>query len=107
MTPSLRVFLKPSIRAGAAASASGAVPFSYSAAASASTDRKLRRMNAAVYIVFTKNHRDYDNHFKTLASVLGSEKAAKKAFVYSHGPLTTAFSALLTPDNVDQISNAL
>ncbi|KAL6515621.1 hypothetical protein OROHE_018655 [Orobanche hederae] len=99
MTPPLRVFLKPSIRAGAAA----AVPSSYSAAAAA-TDCKLRRMNAAIHMVVTKNYRDYDNHFKTLASVLGSEKAAKKAFVYSHGPLTTAFSAILTRDNVDQIS---
>ncbi|KAL6512087.1 hypothetical protein OROGR_021684 [Orobanche gracilis] len=62
-------------------------------------------MNAAFYIVFTKNHRDYDNHLKTLAAVLGSEKAANKAFVCSYGPSTTAFSGILTPHNVDRISS--
>ncbi|KAK2363943.1 subtilisin protease SBT3.10 [Trifolium repens] len=67
-------------------------------------ERKLQRMKAAVYQVFTNNYRDYDNQFKTLAAVVGSEKAAKKAFLSSHGPLTTSFSAILTPDQFHRIS---
>ncbi|GAU28399.1 hypothetical protein TSUD_257270 [Trifolium subterraneum] len=38
--------------------------------------RKLQSMNAAVYKV-SNDHRDFNNQFKTLATVLGSEKAAK------------------------------
>jgi hypothetical protein len=70
-------------------------------------ERKLQRMKAAVYQVFTNNYRDYDNQFKTLAAVVGSEKAAKKAFLSSHGPLTTSFSAILTRHQFHRISSKL
>ncbi|EXC03969.1 hypothetical protein L484_003889 [Morus notabilis] len=62
----------------------------------------------AVYIV----HTDQDNsnedpeayHVRTLASVLGSEEAAKGALIYSYKTAMHGFSAKLTPGQGAEIS---
>ncbi|GAU28400.1 hypothetical protein TSUD_257280 [Trifolium subterraneum] len=95
MTPPLRRLLLPPFPLSAAARKSGFPP---------AFQRKLKHMNAAVYKVFTNDHREYDDQFKTLADALGCEKAAKKAFVSHFGPITTGFSAILTPDQFDRVS---
>ncbi|KAM3284816.1 subtilisin-like protease SBT3.1 [Capsicum chacoense] len=52
------------------------------------------------YIVFTKNH----DYVKILASVLGSEEAAKPAILYNYHEIV-GFSALLTPEEASRLSD--
>ncbi|XP_038896852.1 subtilisin-like protease SBT3.6 isoform X2 [Benincasa hispida] len=62
--------------------------------------------STAVHIVYTErphNEEPEAYHIRTLASVLGSEEAAKKALVYSFTSSTTGFAANLTPDQVEKI----
>ncbi|XP_019053208.1 PREDICTED: subtilisin-like protease SBT3.17 [Nelumbo nucifera] len=62
---------------------------------------------AAVHIVYTEKPEGEEPeafHIKTLASVLGSEEAAKGALLYSYKNAANGFSAKLTPEQVSQIS---
>ncbi|KAJ6318766.1 hypothetical protein OIU76_014176 [Salix suchowensis] len=46
-------------------------------------------------------------HIRTLASVLGSEDAAKEALLYSYNTVASGFSAKLTPQQAEQILKLL
>ncbi|KAB5534150.1 hypothetical protein DKX38_017236 [Salix brachista] len=63
---------------------------------------------ASVQIVYTKRPQDEEleaYHIRTLASVLGSEDAAKEALLYSYNKVANGFSAKLTPQQAEQISS--
>ncbi|KAJ6734874.1 PROTEINASE INHIBITOR PROPEPTIDE [Salix purpurea] len=56
---------------------------------------------ASVQIVYTKRpqHEEPEAyHIRTLASVLGSEDAAKEALLYSYNTVASGFSPKLTPE---------
>ncbi|GAA0160450.1 hypothetical protein Leryth_016041 [Lithospermum erythrorhizon] len=63
---------------------------------------------AKVYIVYTERPEegvDQESfHVNTLASVYGSEEAAKGALIHSYKHAACGFSAKLTPQQVDQLS---
>ncbi|XP_023872026.1 subtilisin-like protease SBT3.3 [Quercus suber] len=62
---------------------------------------------SAVHIVYVERPQDMEPeafHIQTLASVLGSEEAAKEALIYSYKTAASGFSAKLTPQQVSLIS---
>ncbi|KAK7851370.1 subtilisin-like protease sbt3.3 [Quercus suber] len=64
---------------------------------------------SAVHIVYVERPQDMEPeafHIQTLASVLGSEEAAKEALIYSYKTAASGFSAKLTPQQVSLISSA-
>uniref|UniRef100_A0A6N2LMD5 Inhibitor I9 domain-containing protein n=1 Tax=Salix viminalis TaxID=40686 RepID=A0A6N2LMD5_SALVM len=65
---------------------------------------------ASIQIVYTKRPQDKEPeayHIRTLASVLGSEDAAKEALLYNYNTVASGFSAKLTPQQAEQISKLL
>ncbi|RWR85472.1 subtilisin-like protein protease SBT3.17 [Cinnamomum micranthum f. kanehirae] len=63
----------------------------------------------AVHIVYTERPQGEEEpeafHVRTLASVLGSEEAAKDALIYSYKNAACGFSAKLTTDQVSELSS--
>ncbi|KAK6938526.1 Peptidase S8 propeptide/proteinase inhibitor I9 [Dillenia turbinata] len=62
---------------------------------------------ATVHIVYTEKPEGAvpeTHHTSLLASVLGSEEAAKEALIYVYKNAATGFSAKLTPEQVSELS---
>ncbi|KAL6010707.1 hypothetical protein ACLOJK_001145 [Asimina triloba] len=62
----------------------------------------------SVYIVYTERPEGDDHeahHVRTVASVVGSEEAAKQAILYVYKNAAVGFSAKLTPEQVEEMSS--
>ncbi|KAL4651571.1 hypothetical protein ACB092_01G169900 [Castanea dentata] len=74
---------------------------------SSSSSSSSESSEPAVHIVYMERPQDMEPeafHIQTLASVLGSEEAAKEALIYSYKTAASGFSAKLTPQQVSLIS---
>ncbi|PKA51714.1 Xylem serine proteinase 1 [Apostasia shenzhenica] len=62
--------------------------------------------DAAVHIVYVERPEGEPEafHIRTLASVVGSEDAAKEALIYHYTHAASGFSAKLTPRQVSELS---
>ncbi|KAJ3677881.1 hypothetical protein LUZ60_001684 [Juncus effusus] len=61
---------------------------------------------ATVHIVYVDRPAESEPeefHIRTLASVLGSEEAAKEALIYHYKHAASGFSAKLTPSQVEEL----
>jgi hypothetical protein len=83
-------------------------PFNYIAAAAMSSSSGLKRRTIHVISYSREKPRDKDPkdfYMRTLTTVLGSEEAAKKAYITDMGGYRGFSAANLTPEQADQISS--
>ncbi|WJX53742.1 hypothetical protein P8452_39706 [Trifolium repens] len=83
-------------------------PFNYIAAAAMSSSSGPKRRTIHVISCSREKPRDKDPkdfYMRTLTTVLGSEEAAKKAYITDMGGYRGFSAANLTPEQADQISS--
>jgi hypothetical protein len=96
----MRMFLKPSHTL--------LKPFNYIAAAAMSSSSGPKRRT--IHVISCRREKPPDKdpkdfYMRTLTAVLGSEEAAKKAYITDMGGYRGFSAANLTPEQVDQISS--